>query len=359
MGNKGNSIIDHLITPITQVPFVDEIMLVSLKPGPNIKKVRYYNPPKTLRSNRVLAVIYEAVCLTILSIFKNPSCIMGYLLVPHGLLAFVVAKLTKKPVGINFIAGPIELFSGGSPIGVDINKDLTTHGKLLSILIKQANFFTTTGTITEQFLKNKGFNENKIYPIINPPNKHRFYNSKSSKKFDILWLGRLAKVKCVETFLYSLVLVKKKLPNITAIIVGDGPSRNQLETLSTKLGIDDIVTFLGYKENVEYYYNRAKVFVLTSEREGFPNVFLEAQMCGVPCIISNCGDITDIAKHNVNSIIINNHKDYNAYAEAILKQLLNESFYLSLKLNAYKDFKDLENNAKITWTKILSNFNVD
>ncbi|MDD5486504.1 MAG: hypothetical protein PHW65_03005, partial [Dehalococcoidales bacterium] len=56
MGNKGDSIIDHSISPLARTKSISKIMLVARKPGPPIAKARYYCPPSLLRKVPVLAV---------------------------------------------------------------------------------------------------------------------------------------------------------------------------------------------------------------------------------------------------------------------------------------------------------------
>ena len=105
---------------------------------------------------------------------------------------------------------------------------------------------------------------------------------------------------------------------------------------------------------MEYYYNRSKVFVLTSEREGFPNVFLEAMMCGIPSVVSNCGDITDLAEDGVNCIVIPYYSDYASFASAIIHLLEDEDFYHKLAQNALETARS-HSIEKITlkWQAIL------
>jgi hypothetical protein len=104
-GKKGDSLADHLITPIARAKNIDEIIMVCRHRGPDISKVRYYATPRLLAKLPVLAVIYEFFKLLLLSTFKHPDCIGGYHLFPHTVSTFIVAKLTGKPVIAALIAG--------------------------------------------------------------------------------------------------------------------------------------------------------------------------------------------------------------------------------------------------------------
>lgn len=81
--------------------------------------------------------------------------------------------------------------------------------------------------------------------------------------------------------------------------------------LAKKLGIADKVEFVGNVANIEAYYNRAKLFVFTSQSEGFPNALLEALSFGIPCIASDCNSgPSEIIQHRENGFLfeINNQK---------------------------------------------------
>jgi glycosyltransferase involved in cell wall biosynthesis len=68
--------------------------------------------------------------------------------------------------------------------------------------------------------------------------------------------------------------------------VGSGPDRQQLENLTTRLGVQDRVRFLGNQDQKALceIYNAADALVLASSREGWANVLLEAMACGTPVI---------------------------------------------------------------------------
>ena len=119
VGNLGSSIIDHRVRPITQAANVNQVLLVCRRPGPEIPKLEYHCPPRLVSRLAPVAIVHEFFTLLRLSVFRRPNCILGHLLFPHGLMAFVVGKLTRRRIILSLIAGPIELYALGSPLGVE------------------------------------------------------------------------------------------------------------------------------------------------------------------------------------------------------------------------------------------------
>ena len=132
--------------------------------------------------------------------------------------------------------------------------------------------------------------------IYNPVSK--IQNAKMNKKNIIL--GRLENKKGF----YNLVLAfeKLKLDDWQLHIAGDGPQRIELENLIKKLRLDN-VKLLGNKKDIFSQYAVASIFVLCSEREGFPNVLLEAMSCGCAVVSFNCnygpGEIIENRKNGI------------------------------------------------------------
>jgi glycosyltransferase involved in cell wall biosynthesis len=76
-------------------------------------------------------------------------------------------------------------------------------------------------------------------------------------------------------------------------LLGDGPRRQELETLADELGIGARVRFLGYRADVPARLADAQVFVLATKWEGFPRSILEALRAGLPVIASDVGGVRE------------------------------------------------------------------
>jgi len=86
--------------------------------------------------------------------------------------------------------------------------------------------------------------------------------------------------------LHITISALAQVPDITLLIVGDGPEERHLRQLANILGVSGRIRFLGAISHTDLceYYNAANVVILASSREGMPNVVLEALACGTRVI---------------------------------------------------------------------------
>jgi teichuronic acid biosynthesis glycosyltransferase TuaC len=85
-------------------------------------------------------------------------------------------------------------------------------------------------------------------------------------------------------------------PDLRLVIVGDGPLRAELAALARNLGVEQRVTFRPAmpQRDLRHLYASTDVLLLTSTREGWPNVVLEAMACGTPVVGVDVGAVRDM-----------------------------------------------------------------
>lgn len=71
------------------------------------------------------------------------------------------------------------------------------------------------------------------------------------------------------------------------ILIGDGKLIDRVKDLVVNIGLTDKVIFLGQRKDMPNLFSALDLFLFPSFYEGFPNAVLEAQACGLPCLISN------------------------------------------------------------------------
>ncbi len=147
----------------------------------------------------------------------------------------------------------------------------------------------------------------------------------------ILFVGRIQPLKGIDTLIRSIALVRRDQPALTEklciSIIGGNPGSEvddeqtefqRLNALKEELGLGDLVTFLGAKDQdtLVNYYSAAEVVVMPSHYESFGMVALEAMACGTPVIASDVGGLTYVVEDNFNGYLVPS-QDYAAMAEKI------------------------------------------
>lgn len=118
----------------------------------------------------------------------------------------------------------------------------------------------------------------------------------------IVSVGRHVEKKGFDDLLRACALLAESGRKFTCEIYGDGPSRAQLEALRDQLGLRAIVRFCGPRTQAELpaIYQSADVFALTprvtsdGDRDGVPNVLVEAMACGIPIVSTRVGGVSEL-----------------------------------------------------------------
>jgi len=112
----------------------------------------------------------------------------------------------------------------------------------------------------------------------------------------VLFVGRLAAPKGLPILLESIARLREDHPNVQLTIAGDGPDRQQLESMARRLGIESHVRFLGYQSQsqVRELLGRSDVFGMASFAEGVPVVLMEAMAGGVPVVATRIAGIPEL-----------------------------------------------------------------
>ena len=103
----------------------------------------------------------------------------------------------------------------------------------------------------------------------------------------LVHVGRVAHEKNIDFLLHVVQRIRRDIPDILLMIVGEGPARGHLERLSHRLGLDDHVLFLGYLDRERELldcYRAGDVFAFASRTETQGLVLLESMAVGVPVV---------------------------------------------------------------------------
>lgn len=128
-------------------------------------------------------------------------------------------------------------------------------------------------------------------------NEGRKWKPLKKDTYNIVYIGRLERVKGVDLLLKAANQVKEKYP-IKVSVVGDGTEKETLKKLSEQLEMSDITTFYGQQKDVIPFLKEASIFVYPSIwQEVFGISIVEAMAFGVPCISNVVGGIPEIIEN--------------------------------------------------------------
>jgi len=121
------------------------------------------------------------------------------------------------------------------------------------------------------------------------------------------------------TYLFQATrIVRQHSPRIRLIVVGSGSLRLELESQVQQLGIEDIVFFLGFREDVPRILASLDLFVLSSHLEGLGSSLIDAMASRLPVVATRAGGIPEIVRHGETGLLVP-PRDPEALAQAIVQ----------------------------------------
>lgn len=180
--------------------------------------------------------------------------------------------------------------------------------------------------------------------------KHQ-YGIASGSSLHLLTVCRLVKKKGLSYLLQAMKMVQERGYEVSLTIVGDGPLLDTLQQEAESLGIITCVHFAGAlpQEEIREFYALADMFVLpcivtdNGDRDGIPNVLVEALACGLPAISTNISGISELLSDGETGLMVH-EKDAIGLAAAICR--LTDDIDLRMRL-ADNGRKFLEENLSI------------
>ena len=127
----------------------------------------------------------------------------------------------------------------------------------------------------------------------------------------VLAVGRLVEKKGHDTLVRAVALLRDRGFDVRLRIVGEGAEWSRLQRLVHELAVEDCVTFTGplTEAEVRAEYARAHVFALTcrelenGDRDGIPNVLLEAMAHGLPIVSTRCAGIVEAVEDGRSALL--------------------------------------------------------
>jgi len=152
----------------------------------------------------------------------------------------------------------------------------------------------------------------------------------------LVFVGRVVEEKGVADLLHAVRALLPELPQITALVVGEGQDRPALQQLSEQLGLAERVSFSGWvaPDQVGAYLAAGDVFVGPSRQEGQGLSFIEAMVAGTPVVATRVGGIVDSVSDGETGLLVA-ERSPGAIADAVRRLVADRALAARLSRQGY------------------------
>ena len=206
----------------------------------------------------------------------NPSVVLS---LPEEIGIYVILSLL-------FTSIPVVVSERNNPWLMPYKKSTRLLRKLMYPFAKGIIFQTENAS---KFFSEKIRKKGVVLP--NPVDLSRidFAAKKiNSNSYKIISAGRLEKQKNFALLIDAFGIVHKRLPQCTLNIYGEGSERSYLENKVIENGLEGVVFLPGKTDRIIEKMQESRMFVMSSDYEGVPNVLIEAMSVGLPCVSTDC-----------------------------------------------------------------------
>jgi glycosyltransferase involved in cell wall biosynthesis len=187
--------------------------------------------------------------------------------------------------------------------------------------------------------------EKKLFVINNgiDPEKTIFFSKEEAieklrlpkNKKIIGTIGNLYKNKGTKYLIEAAKDILKEIDDVFFVIIGDGLEKENLEAQIEKLKIENEINIVKVETEAYKYIKAFDIFVLPSQKEGFPYTLLEAGLAKVPVVTTSVGGISDIINNETGVLIM--PKNSTQIKNAVLNLLKNEKKQTVLTKNLHQE----------------------
>jgi N-acetyl-alpha-D-glucosaminyl L-malate synthase BshA len=268
--------------------------------------------------------------------YQNLDLIHVHYAIPHAASAYLAREMIKDHHPLKVITtlhGTDITLVGRDPSFMEVTRFSIEKSNAVTAVSnylrdKTIEFFSTEKPVEViyNFIENHPEQESRCEAL-----RHRLA---PEGEFIISHLSNFRPVKRVEEVIEVAYRVKQHLP-VKVMMIGDGPDRSKAEIRARQLNIFDDVHFLGKQDNVYLLLNSSDVFLMPSNLESFGLAALEAMSCGVPCVTSNAGGLTELVKDGISGYTAD-VGDVNKMSELVVKILSDQTLKQKLSRSSRK-----------------------
>lgn len=193
------------------------------------------------------------------------------------------------------------------------------------------------GTVFKEKLEKK---MKVINNVVNPARIVEKSKEYETKKYDILFFGRLIDIKQPQIVIEVTKKLKKDFPNIKTCLVGDGVLMDKCKEMIKEYNLEKNVSLVGFKSNPFPYIKNSKIALMPSKTEGLPMSAIECLILNVPVLNSGKGGLSTLFKDN-KEYICGTIDEYYTEAKRILinKEKVSDNKYQNI-VSKYTNISD-------------------
>jgi glycosyltransferase involved in cell wall biosynthesis len=163
----------------------------------------------------------------------------------------------------------------------------------------------------------------------------------TNDKLLVASIGNLYKTKDFKNFIRAIAILNtNQKSQITALVIGDGSEKQNLEKLIKELKLENNFFLGGKINNAVQLLSAVDIYVCSSVKEGLPYSILEAMQAGLPIVTTNVGGIPELITNGIEGILVE-PQNSDALANAIVNLINNNE--LGIKLGEAARSKVLQN----------------
>jgi glycosyltransferase involved in cell wall biosynthesis len=148
-------------------------------------------------------------------------------------------------------------------------------------------------------------------------------------------VAHLADHKGHKYLIKATKILQDKAPNMRVVIVGEGPLFMELNKLVKETEVEDMVFFLGFREDVPQIMASLDLFVLSSHKEGMGSSILDAMASRLPVVATQVGGIPEVVVNEETGLLVP-PRNPSALANAILRIYANQGWGAELGQSGYE-----------------------
>jgi glycosyltransferase involved in cell wall biosynthesis len=309
--------------------------------------------PTLVKNNVLLGLAVSCVYLPV-ALFhlvrlirrKNIDVINCHYLAEYFIHLVIAARLTRVPVVISVHGADIDRYAHAS----------RAQQLLLRLIMRGAHrIVACSEALARQTSQVFPSAARKVTHVHNGLDLAGFADALGAAKTDgpfVLSVCRQVEKKGVDTLLRAFAVLHHDFPDLTLVVIGDGPALEQNRTLARTLGIDHRVTFMGEMAHVRVqpYLSSCTIFVLPSRAEPFGLVVLEAAYYRKGMVCTRVGGIPEIVADNVSALLVE-ADDHVAMAAKMRLLLRNPDLAASLGARAHDSLM-----ARFRWEQRVKDY---